>query len=134
MRRRDPRRSLALAGLGILFAGVGLLLALGLARHSRHAKTYALAATRACLSKTAKIEDVPPGQGQWSFPGFYVDFAGDSFDDPPALYFAPTVGEAKSKDTPDSDRMQRRRNVLVTVPAYLPWDRRIVRCLSLDSA
>lgn len=87
--------------------GFGLLLALGFVRHGHHAKIYDLAATRACLSKTAKIEDVPLGQGQWSFPGFYVGFPGDNFEDSPALalYFAPTVGQAKSKDTPDSDRM-----------------------------
>jgi hypothetical protein len=65
MQRSGRSRAFALAGLGLLVAGFGVLLALGLARHGRHAKTYDLAATRACLSKTAKIENIRSDQGLW---------------------------------------------------------------------
>jgi hypothetical protein len=45
------------------------------------------------------------------------------------LYFAPSTSKARSNETPDSDRMLRRRNVLSDrIADFAHWDRRILRC------
>jgi len=92
-------------------------------------ENYDLAATRACLKGSARIIPIPRGDGIWVFPGFRARFPGGGIKNEVALYFASSTDEAKSAQVPDSDRMQRRRNVLTEWVASASWDERVVRCL-----
>ena len=124
-RQKLVRRRVLAAVTAALVALVGLVYL----TFVRLPKTYDLAATRGCLSRSAAVRDIPLGEGFWLVPGFTVRFRGDGPNDELGLYFAPSIDEAQSAETPDSERMQRRRNVLSEWVASAPWDRRVIRCL-----
>lgn len=124
-RRRARARVLviALAVLVVSFAAMAVV------RARANPENYNLAATRACLNESARISPIPRGGGIWVFPGFRAQFPGGGIKNDTALYFASSTDEAKSAEVPDSERMQRRRNVLTERVASASWDERVVRCL-----
>jgi hypothetical protein len=127
--RVSRRRGRATAGLiASVVIGAALVSAV-LVRDWANPKNYDLAVSRACLRKSATVSEIPRGEGIFVFPGFWVRFPGEPEEKELGLYFASSTDEAKSAETPDSERLQRRRNVLADREASAPWDKRVSRCL-----
>jgi hypothetical protein len=110
----------------MLVVGVGAIAAV---RDWANPPNYDLAASRTCFEKHATVKAIPKGAGLWNFPGLRVRFPGETRQSETRLYFASSTDEAKSAEVPDSERMQRRRNVLSEWSAYSAWDPRVTRCL-----
>lgn len=121
-RRRRWQLTAAVAGLAVVLGG------LAMARRSEP-PDYALAPTRACLSAVATVREVPEGSGRWTYPAISFRFPDAAPDDGWELYFAPSVAAARASETPDSERLLRRRNVLAGRVAEAAWDERILGCL-----
>jgi hypothetical protein len=90
---------------------------------------YDFSASKGCLSRAARVQAHQPND-VWIFPTLVVRFDGEATADEWALSFAPSVEDAKAAERPDSERLLRRRNVLVSDRvADAPWDGRVLRCL-----
>jgi hypothetical protein len=115
----------------ILVAAITVLALAGAAywAFGRTPDSYDLAASRACLTRTAVVREVPRRERLFpAYPGLSIRFRSE----PPthvAIYFAPNNDEAASASLSGSERLQRRRNVLGEYLADAPWDRRVLGCL-----
>jgi hypothetical protein len=131
-RRLRRRRSwlVTAAAAGIALVGGFAIAQLG---DQGEPARYALSPTRACLSRAADVQKVPVGRGTLTYPGIEVRFAGPSAETGGDLhvwdlYFAPSVAAARASETPDSERLLRRRNVIANRVSGAGWDGRILRC------
>ena len=124
-RRRSWQLVAAVAGVAVL------VVAFPLARRADRSETsaYDLAATRACLAAIATVQHVRTESGIWTYPAIAVRFPDAAAHRSWELYFAPSAAAARDSETPDSERLMRRRNVLADRPAEVEWDERILRCL-----
>jgi hypothetical protein len=128
-RQRRARRRAAAGVFIVLGAAVAVAAAVRYLELRAMPEPYDLAASRRCLSKTAVVRRLRVG-GDWVFPGLAVRFRDDGPEEVLNLSFAPNVEAAKAAEVLDSERLQRRRNVVnFEFVADAPWDPRVVRCL-----